>query len=260
MADINNIFRTVGDLLHTVGGNRRDHYFVSAIIAAGGSSTRLGGDTTKQMMTVCGLPVIVHTMLAFERCPRISEIIVAAREDEAALYPAMAEKYGITKFKIAVPGGNTRQESVLCGFNAANEKADFVAIHDGARCLITPEEIDRVLLAAYKYGAATASVSAFDTVKLATSSGFIEETVDRSSVRLAQTPQVFKRIVYCAAAYTAKEEGFEATDDCMLVERINQKIKLVECSRENLKITTAEDVKTAERILREREEKAKGDV
>ena len=254
MADINKIFSTLGDFFHTAGGNKRDSYFVSAIIAAGGSSTRLGGDVTKQMMTICGLPVIVHTLLAFENCPRISEIVVVAKEDEVDRYADFAREHGITKFKVAVKGGSTRQESVLNGFNATNEKADFVAIHDGARCLITPEEIDKVLLAAYKYGAATASVSAFDTVKLADSKGFISETVDRTKVRLAQTPQVFGRTLYCAAAYTAREEGFEATDDCMLCERINQKIKLVECSRENIKITTAQDIKTAERILSGRKE------
>ena len=254
MADINKIFSTLGDFFHTAGGNKRDSYFVSAIIAAGGSSTRLGGDVTKQMMTICGLPVIVHTLLAFENCPRISEIVVVAKEDEVDRYADFAREHGITKFKVAVKGGSTRQESVLNGFNATNEKADFVAIHDGARCLITPEEIDKVLLAAYKYGAATASVSAFDTVKLADSKGFISETVDRTKVRLAQTPQVFGRTLYCAAAYTAREEGFEATDDCMLCERINQKIKLVECSRENIKITTARDIKTAERILSGRKE------
>ena len=254
MADINKIFSTLGDFFHTAGGNKRDSYFVSAIIAAGGSSTRLGGDVTKQMMTICGLPVIVHTLLAFENCPRISEIVVVAKEDEVDRYADFAREHGITKFKVAVKGGSTRQESVLNGFNATNEKADFVAIHDGARCLITPEEIDKVLLAAYKYGAATASVSAFDTVKLADSKGFISETVDRTKVRLAQTPQVFGRTLYCAAAYTAREEGFEATDDCMLCERIDRKIKLVECSRENIKITTARDIKTAERILSGRKE------
>ncbi len=252
MAEMGKILKGVGDLLHAVAGNKRDSYFVSAVIAAGGSSTRLGGDTTKQMMTVASLPVIVHTLLAFERCQRISEIIVVAREDEVPLYRGFAEKYGITKFKRAVKGGNTRQESVLNGFNASYEKADFVAIHDGARCLITPEEIERVLLAAFKHGAASACVSPFDTVKLVDSKGFISETVDRSRVRLAQTPQVFGRTLYCAAAYTAKEVGFEATDDCMLCERINQKVKLVECSRDNLKITTAEDIKTAEKILTER--------
>ena len=254
MADIKKICSVLGDLFHTAGGNKRDRYFVSAVIAAGGSSTRLGGDTTKQMMTLCGLPVIVHTLLAFENCPRISEIVVVAKEDEVDRYAGFARQYGITKFKVAVKGGSTRQESVLNGFNATNEKADFVAVHDGARCLITPEEIENVLLSAYKYGAATASVSAFDTVKIADSKGFISETVDRAKVRLAQTPQVFKRNLYCAAAYTAREEGFEATDDCMLCERINQRIKLVECSRENLKITTAEDIKAAERILAQRKE------
>ena len=254
MAEIKKIFSTLGELFHTAGGNNRDRYFVSAVIAAGGSSTRLGGDTTKQMTTLCGLPVIVHTLLAFENCPRISEIVVVAKDDEVDRYADFAREYSITKFKVAVKGGETRQESVLNGFNATDEKADFVAIHDGARCLITPQEIEKVLLAAYKYGAATASLSAFDTVKIADSKGFISETVDRSKVRLAQTPQVFGRTLYCAAAYTAREEGFEATDDCMLCERINQKIKLVECSRENLKITTAEDIKTAERILIQRKE------
>ncbi|MBE6631517.1 MAG: 2-C-methyl-D-erythritol 4-phosphate cytidylyltransferase, partial [Ruminococcaceae bacterium] len=163
-----------------------------------------------------------------------------------------AEKYGITKLVRTVEGGNTRQESALCGFDATSPKADFVAVHDAARCLITTEDIEKVLDAAIKYGAASASTGVFDTVKIVDSKGFVVKTEDRSTVKLAQTPQIFMRNLYCAAAYTARKEGFEATDDNMLAERIGYQVKLVECDRNNIKITVPEDIEKAEKILEER--------
>lgn len=249
MGKLADFFKTTADILHIASGNSRDKIFTSAIIVAGGSSLRMGGDRTKQMMLVCGSPVVAHTLLAFEKCNRINEIIVVAKEDEIQLYDELKAKYCISKLTKVVKGGETRQASALCGFDATSPKADFVAIHDAARCLVTCEDICRVLDAAIKYGAASASVGVSDTVKIVDNNGFSVRTEDRSFVRLAQTPQIFGRNLYCAAAYTAKEECFEATDDNMLAERIGHKVKMVETSRENFKITFPEDVKKAETIL-----------
>ena len=172
------------------------------------------------MLTLCGIPVIVRTLLAFESCPLIDEIIVAARPDEIPIYEKFREEYPLKKLAAVVEGGETRQESVLRGFESISDRSEFVAIHDGARCLVTPDMIERVLRAAYSHGAATAACHVSDTVKRADSKGFAEETIDRSTLWLAQTPQVFKTELYRAAAYVAKDEGFSATDDNMLAEHI----------------------------------------
>ena len=254
MGKLSDIFGSVADVLRAVTGNTREKIFTSAIIVAGGSSLRMGGDKTKQMMLVSGIPVVVHTLVAFEKCERINEIIVVAKEEEIPLYDEIAKKFGISKLKNAVKGGTTRQKSALNGFDATSPNADFVAIHDAARCLITPEEICRVLDAAIKYGAASASVSVSDTVKIVDKDGFSVKTEDRNFVKLAQTPQIFGRNLYCAAAYTAKEEDFEATDDNMLAERIGHKVKMVDCGRDNIKITFPEDIVQAEKIINPRRE------
>ena len=255
MGKFADFLKAAGEVLNTITGHKKK-LFTSAIIVAGGSSLRMGGEITKQMMLVNSLPVVVHTLLAFERTEEISEIIVVAKEDEVPLYDGFAKKYGITKLKNVVVGGSTRQESALKGFDATSPKADFVAIHDAARCLVKSEDILRVLENAVKYGAASACTSVFDTVKIVNKNGFIVRTEDRNTVKLAQTPQIFKRNLYCAAAYTAREEGFEATDDNMLIERINFPVKLVECSSDNIKITHPHDIERAEVILNKRKGEA----
>ncbi len=252
MGKLSDFFKTTADILHIASGNSKEKTFTSAIIVAGGSSLRMGGDRTKQMMLICGMPVVVHTLLAFEKCDMINEIIVVAKEDEIPIYSETAKKYGIKKLARTVSGGKTRQESALYGFDATSPDADFVAIHDAARCLITDDDICRVLDAAIKYGAASASVSVSDTVKIVDKNGFSTRTEDRNFVKLAQTPQIFGRNLYCAAAYTAKEEGFEATDDNMLAERIGYKVKMVETRKDNFKITFPEDILKAESIFEER--------
>ena len=213
---------------------------------------RFGGETTKQMTNLCGMPLVVHTLLAFEACDLIHEIIVVAKKSEMEEYSALCERYGITKLAGVVAGGFTRQESVLNGLDAVNKKSKFVAIADAARCLITPEQIKEVCRYAYKYDAATAAHNTTDTVKIAASNGFIESTADRSTVWLAQTPQVFKTKLYRAAAYTALKKGFEATDDNSLVENVGHAIRLVECGTQNIKVTTVDDLIIAEAILKQR--------
>lgn len=256
MGKLDDFLRGAASVFHAAAGTSGKNVFTSAVIAAGGHSARMGGDTTKQMMNLIGMPVIAHTLLAFEHAECISEIVVAAKEDEIPLYYEFADKYGITKLSAVTAGGETRQISVYNAFLKTSEKAKFVAFHDGARCLVTPDDIEKVFRAAVKYGAASAAVRAVDTVKIADKNGFIERTEDRNFVYMAQTPQIFGRNLYCAAAVTAREDGFEATDDNSLAERIGYRVKLVECSPENLKITRPDDLKNAERILLERRKKA----
>ena len=141
---------------------------------------------------------------------------------------------------------------MLRGFEKISDKSEFVAIHDGARCLIDTDTIDKVLRAAYSWGAATAASHISDTVKRGGFGDFIEETIDRSSLWRVQTPQVFKTELYRAAAYTAESEGFKATDDNMLVEHIGFRVKLVDCGTGNIKITTPTDLAVAEVLLREK--------
>lgn len=244
--------KDIAALLRTLSKTANTPHFTSAIIAAAGSGTRMGDGlgATKQMLTLGGIPVIVRTLRAFEESELINEIIVVAREDEIEIYDEYKSTYGLNKITAVVAGGETRQESVLRGFECISDKSEFVAIHDGARCLITSEDIAAVVTEAYRSGAATAAIRATDTVKRADRNGYIVETPKREELWMAQTPQVFKTEVYRAAAYVAKEEGFVTTDDNALAEYVGFKVKLVECSRGNIKITTPEDLLIAEMLMK----------
>lgn len=248
----------IANTLRAVSGSDKRIKPTSAVIVAGGRSTRMGGDTPKQHRLIGGVPIVVRTLKVFEECELISDIVVVTLPGEIPVYEDYRARFGLTKLHAIVPGGDTRQKSVLCGFEAISPKSEFVAIHDAARCLVTSEIIESVCLAAYKNRAATAATAVCDTVKLADSRGFIADTADRDTVWLAQTPQVFNVTLYRAAAYTAREAGFEATDDNSLVERIKNPVKLVECGRENFKITSPEDLSLAEEILDARRRRAEG--
>ena len=207
-------------------------------------------------MELGGIPVVARTLMAYEAANTVHEIIVVAREDEMELYDGFKEKYGLTKLSKIVKGGATRQESARLGSDEVNDKCKYIAVADGARCLTTPEEIQRVCHAAYQYGAASAGIKATDTVKICDKSAFIESTPDRNYVWLAQTPQVFSTAIYRTAAYVCRDEGVEATDDNSMAEYIRIPVKMVACSRENIKITETTDLTFAEAILSLREKKA----
>lgn len=232
-------------------------HFTSAIIVAAGCGSRMNSadGKTKQMTELDGIPIIVRTLGAFSQSELINEIIVVAREDEKELYRPLAEKYNIEKISAVVTGGDSRQESVLKGFEAISDKSDFVAIHDGARCLVTDEMIEKVLLEAYSRGAATAAHRPVETIKIGDFKDIVTASPDRDKVWLADTPQVFKTELYRAAAYVAKSEDFTATDDNSLAEHIGFGVKLVDCGKENIKITTPIDLVIAEAILEHRKKK-----
>lgn len=245
----------IAGILRSIAGKPHPKYFTSAVIAAAGSSVRMGGNKTKQLLDLDGLPVIVRTLLAYEAAECIHEIVVVAKEDECSLYAGFKEKYKITKLTQIVPGGITRQDSTRLGSDVVDKRAKFIAIADGARCLITPDEINKVCHAAYQWGAATAAVRATDTIKVADKSGFIDYTPERKYTWQAQTPQIFRINAYRAATYACHDEGFETTDDNQLAEHIHIPVKLVECSKENIKITEPNDLIYAKTILQDRIER-----
>jgi len=220
--------------------------FTSAVILAAGNGTRFGGSVKKQFVDVLGIPCIARTVDAFERCSLIDEIVLVG--DPEAILKALGN-CSFKKISAIVPGGETRQDSALLGFDAISDKAKFVAVHDGARCLITPEMIESTVKAAYKYRAAAAAHRSSDTVKICNEDGLVEETTDRDKVWLVQTPQVFNADVYRVSAYMAKRDSAVVTDDCMLCERLGFDVKMVECGRENIKLTSPEDLALAEAII-----------
>lgn len=245
----------IADLLRAADKNAGKRNRTAAVIVAGGSGTRMGSETTKQMMLLCGMPIVVHTLLAYQNTPCIAEIVVAAREDEIDAYWEFKEKYGISKLSTVVKGGDTRQASALAGVEAVSDKIRYVAIADAARCLTTPEEIAEVCRIAYKTDAASAGVPATDTVKITGDLDYIKRTPDRAYVWQAQTPQVFRHALYLAASYAAIEHKFTATDDNSLIEFVGHRVKMVKCSRHNLKITEPEDLIPAKAILESRRAK-----
>jgi 2-C-methyl-D-erythritol 4-phosphate cytidylyltransferase len=236
--------KNLADIIRTATGKEKIHPLTTAIIVAAGNSTRMNCEQSKQFLAIDGMPVIAKTLRAFEQAEKIDDIIIVAKECDHEEILSLCQHYEIKKFYKITSGGETRQESVLCGFKKIKDKTKFVAIHDGARCLITTEDINRVCEYAYKYGAASASTPVSDTVKLISKSNFIDydTQLDRNKVRLVQTPQVFGVNLYRAAAYTAKENNFTATDDNALVENIKYNVKLVDCRRDNIKITTSDDL------------------
>lgn len=211
----------------------------------------MGGKTSKQLLEVNGKPVLAHTLLAFENAKCIDEIVLVARAEDMASIWMLVEQYGITKVREITKGGDTRAASVRRGFRVIDAKSRFVAIHDGARCLITPEQIKRVCRAAYRLRAATAACPVTDTVKLAGKHGYIEKTLDRDKVFLVQTPQVFHADLYRAALANVSDD--KLTDDNQLMERIKHPVKLINTGKDNIKITTPDDIARAEFILAQRE-------
>lgn len=226
--------------------------FVSAIIVAAGGSVRMGIADSKQFIPLMGRPAIEYTLKAFESCYLIKEIVVVCREQDKERIRAIADENEFSKVKTLVEGGASRAESVRNGINAANEKAEYFAIHDGARPLITVEEIERVVEAAFETGAATLGVPVKDTIKIVDGYNKIESTPLRSQLRAVHTPQVFEKELYRFALENAGDNMINFTDDCSLIENMGGEVEVVKGSEENIKLTTPIDVVIAESILKNR--------
>ena len=210
----------------------------------------MGFKLSKQLIPLNGHAAIEYTLKAFESCPMIDEIIVVARPIDIEDIAQIA--FGFKKVTTVIAGGSSRMESVRKGIKASSKSATHYAIHDGARVLITPFEIENVLKAAYAYGAATLGTPVTDTVKVADENGVILSTPDRSSMWSVQTPQVFERELYRRAMDNAAANGIEVTDDCSLVEAVGETVRIVRGEYSNIKLTTPVDVTIAEALLMKR--------
>lgn len=223
--------------------------FATAVIVAGGSGTRFGGD--KLMAELCGEPVLVHTLRAFQLSPMIQEIVLVTRENAMRDAARLCKAYELNKVSVIVAGGATRVMSSYAGVMAASGKAGIIAIHDGARPLVTEKIIEDTVWEAYRHGSAVPAVPVRDTIKVA-SNGIVTQTPDRSGLFAVQTPQCFQSDLIRAALIEATENAPDVTDDCMAVERVGGTVHLTEGSEENLKITTPLDLSLAEIVLKGR--------
>jgi 2-C-methyl-D-erythritol 4-phosphate cytidylyltransferase len=225
-----------------------------AVILAAGASTRMNLSVGKQFFPLLGMPSVARTILAFEKSGEIGSIVVVCREEELDQMRIIARGIDAKKIISIVPGGATRQQSAAAGLAAVPNEVEFLAVHDGARPLVRPEEIDACVADAREHGASALAVPVKDTIKITDSAGFIDFTPDRSCLWAVQTPQVFRRSDYEAAMRRAQEENADYTDDCQLLEHMGVRVHLCRGSYENIKLTTQDDIITAETILRRREE------
>ena len=226
---------------------------LSKLLASDSTEHSFGGlHPPKVLQPILGRPMLAYTLSPFQSSHRISSVVLVVGRDEIGQVERLVAEGGFTKVVAVVPGGDTRQESVRLGLEAVPSAAPLVAIHDGARPLVTEDIIHRTLDAAAEHGAAVAAVRAVDTVKLADESDFVQCTPPRERAWVIQTPQTFRTDLIREAHRRAAEEGFVGTDDASLVERLGYPVKLVEGSRENFKVTYPEDFTAAERVLQER--------
>jgi len=224
--------------------------YCSAVIAAAGASQRMQGED-KLFVEIGGAPALAHTLIAMQSNRLINEIIVVARDFDFERIGEICKRYSIGKVSKIMVGGPTRLESVLSGVLAVSDRAQIIAVHDGARPCVDAGVIARAVTAAAKYHAVAPAMPVISTLKRA-KGNMIAETVSREDLYEIQTPQVFKAEIIKAALTKALDKAVEITDDCMAAELINVPVHIVEGSRSNIKLTTSEDLMIAEGILNSR--------
>lgn len=221
---------------------------ISAIIVSAGSGSRMGKNTNKQFLELLGMPVFMHSVIAFSNVLEVLEIIIVAREEDLPRMKSIVCAYNIVKPVKFVVGGEERQDSVKNGFEVVGD-TEYVAVHDGARPLITVKDIKRVIADAKKHGASTLGVRVKDTIKIVDALNNIVDTPDRATLYSIQTPQVFKSDLYFVACNYAEQNHYSFTDDCQLFEALGLSVYLTVGNYENIKITTPEDIFLAQRIM-----------
>jgi len=218
---------------------------IGAIIAAGGSSRRMGG-FDKLFAPLGGRPVLARVLDAFQACGRVDRIVVVVSQDNLPKAQEMVAGNNWAKVSDVIVGGERRQDSVANGL-AKLTGCEWVVIHDGARPLVTPGLIERGLEAVKESGAAIAALPVKDTIKLADSGGFVLGTPPRANLWQAQTPQIFRYDILAKAYRNLSED---VTDDAALVEKAGYKVKLYAGDERNIKITTPTDLAVAEALLK----------
>ena len=224
----------------------------SAVIVAAGKATRMEG-TDKVMADLCGEPMIVHTIRAFQQSQDVTEIILVTREDLLEPISHLCVEKQLTKVKKICKGGESRAESVQLGLDQVGKDCDLVAVHDGARPLVTDRIIHDAIRKAEKIGAAAPAIPVKDTIK-EVHGGVIDSTPDRSALYAVQTPQVFKTDLYRAALESAIAAKKPLTDDCSAAEAYGIRVLITQGGDENLKVTTPTDLLFAEALMKARQQ------
>ena len=224
--------------------------FCTAVIVAAGSSQRMGSD--KIFAALGGWPVLVRSVRAFEASELVDEIIIVTREEKLQMVAELVKKYELGKVSKVILGGKTRVESCLAGVSEADHRAELIAIHDGARPLVTQRIIRDTVRAAEEFYAAVPVVRSTDTLKLLDEKGIVAGTVDRETIYRVQTPQVFRADLIKGALTEAMKRGLPVTDDCSAMELMGVKTHTVEGDEDNIKLTTPRDMVVAEAILKDR--------
>lgn len=225
---------------------------IAAIIPAAGQGTRMGGQGNKLFLELAGTPILILSLKTMEACPLIAEIIVPAAKQDISAVEALIRKHDFKKSVKVIEGGPTRQDSVFRALWALSPGSGKVLIHDGARPLLTVEELNAFLATTRECAAAVMAVRLKDTVKEVDGGDWVKRTPERDELRAVQTPQIFDRFLLEKVHKLAAAEGFKATDDASILEWQNHKVKIFPGSYENIKITTPEDLLLAEAILQRR--------
>ncbi|KEO81710.1 2-C-methyl-D-erythritol 4-phosphate cytidylyltransferase [Tumebacillus flagellatus] len=223
------------------------------IVVAAGSGTRMGSAMKKQYLPLDGAPILVRTLQTLAACPTVHRIVLVVASEDVPYITELIEAYYLSKIGDVVAGGRERQDSVRNGIAALLHDTEFVAVHDAARPLVTPEEVEAVLTAAKMFGAATLGVKVKDTIKRV-DQGQVRETLQRSDLWAVHTPQAFRCEWLAEAHMRAWEAGYTGTDDASLVEWAGYPVSMVEGLYSNLKVTTPEDLVIAEALWRARKE------
>ncbi len=222
-----------------------------AIIVAGGSGKRMLRDLPKQFLSLDGIPVLTRTLSKFEKAMSVVRIVlVVPEEDMDYAKDEIVDKHRILKVEHIQAGGKTRQDSVRKGLEMVDDRDDIIVIHDGVRPFLSEELIDLSIREAVRNGAVVPVIPLTDTVKLVGEDGIIRNTLGRNDLRLAQTPQAFRREIILEAYRNAYREGFYGTDDASLVERMGVSVKTIPGSYDNIKITTPGDIILGKLLLK----------
>lgn len=216
----------------------------SAIIVAAGTSQRMGFN--KLLAPLSGIPVIVRTLLAFQECPSIDEIILVAGDDVREIITPQA---ALTKLKAILPGGAERQFSVWEGLRQVSEQTDIVAVHDGGRPLIKPAQITACVIAAAERRAVACARPVVETLKRCDDNGNITNSIERKNAWIMETPQVFDRSMLVTAYENVLGGGLHVTDEVSAVQTLGEKVSVVLNPWPNIKITVPADLALAERLL-----------
>jgi len=213
---------------------------------------RMGSDRNKLLLTLLGKPLLAWTLAAAEASRQISWIGIILQPEDQSDISAIAAESSLTKPVEMIRGGDTRQQSVYNGLQALPATAVAVLIHDGARCLATPELFDRCATALEQWDALIAAIPVKDTIKVVDKTGVIQDTPDRQQLWAAQTPQGFNTELLQRCHAEGKRNGWEVTDDAALLEKCDIPVRIVQGEETNLKVTTPVDLAIAEFILRQR--------